>query len=277
MNNNPNIPSVSVAPVARATSQATTIEQTRAIADVQAAAQMARVFPRDEAAALARALEECSKIELAERAFFELKRGKNPVTGPTVHLAKQLARAWGNVVFGLKELRRETGQSEMIAFAWDLQDNVRSEATFIVEHRRPGKSAATLESTTDIQENNTSMGARRLREMIFDVLPKSFVEQAIAKCHETQQKGGSEKTIAERRAGMIAAFEEIGVSKKRLEDKIGAPSAEWTLKDITDMAIVYNSIREGSMRVDEAFPRTPTVTATDLTGVNTETGEVTGK
>ena len=274
--NNPIVPAVSVSPVARATSQATTIEQTRAIADVQAAAQMARAFPRDEAAALARALEECSKIELAEKAFFNIKRG-GTVTGPTVHLAKQLARAWGNITFGLKELRRDAGQSEMIAFAWDLQDNIRSEATFIVEHRRPGDKAETLKSTTAIQENNTSMGARRLREMIFDVLPKSFTEQAMAKCHETQQKGGSEKTVAERRAGMVAAFEELGVSKKRLEDKIGAPSAEWTQKDIADMAIVYNSIREGEVRVDEAFPRTPTVTAADLTGVNPKTGEVTGK
>lgn len=275
--NNQIVPAVSVSPVARATSQATTIEQTRAIADVQAAAQMARAFPRDEAAALARALEECSKIELAERAFFSIKRKGGAVTGPTVHLAKQLARAWGNITFGLKELRRDAGQSEMVAFAWDLESNIRSEATFIVEHRRPGDKSETLKSTTAIQENNTSMGARRLREMIFDVLPKSFTEQSMAKCHETQQKGGSEKTVAERRAGMIAAFEELGVSKKRLEDKIGSASTEWTQKDIADMAIVYNSIREGEVRVDEAFPRTPAVTVADLTGVNLKTGEVTGK
>lgn len=262
---------ISTTPAAR--SQATTIEQTRAIADVQAAAQMARTFPRDQTAATQEMQKSCAQFELADRAFFKFPKSGQSIVGPSIALARELARCWGHVVYGVKELHRGEGESEMLAFAWDLQTNTRSETAFIVEHRRSGKNKSLLDDVRDIYENNANMGARRVREMIFAVLPAWFVDQAVATCRGTLAKGDGEKPLPQRIADMLGVFENLGVSKTRLEARIGSPSSEWTTSDLADMVIVYNSLREGTTTTDDEFPRTPRVTAETLTGIDTETGE----
>jgi hypothetical protein len=64
-------------------------------------------------------------MALANRAFYSVPNRGN---GPSVHLARELARIWGNLDYGVKELRRDdaAGESEVLAFAWDQQTNVRS-------------------------------------------------------------------------------------------------------------------------------------------------------
>ena len=48
------------------------------------------------------------------------------------------ARCFGNLDYGIKELERSDalGRSEMLAFAWDIENNVRAELSFIVPHKR---------------------------------------------------------------------------------------------------------------------------------------------
>ena len=257
--------SISATPAPRPASQATTVEATRAIADVQAAAQMARVFPRDPAAATEAMQESCAQFAFADRAFFSFPRGKEKVHGLSVKFARELARCWGHIDYGVKELQRLDGRSEMLAFAWDLQTNTRAETTFIVEHRRSGKNKSLLDDVRDIYENNANMGARRMREMILAVLPSWFVEQGAALCKETLADGGGDIPLAQRVTAMITTFEQVGVSRARLEKRIGTPSKEWTPADLADMRIVYNSLKEGTTDIDTEFPK-PTVTTEKLTG-----------
>src|SRR5579859_6302364 len=101
--------------------QGTAIEQTRAAAEVRAAIMIAQECPRSVPRAIADMREACARKELADRAFFRYKRGTAAVSGPSIHLARELARVWGNIQYGLTELRRDDdyGQSEMLAFAWD--------------------------------------------------------------------------------------------------------------------------------------------------------------
>lgn len=102
--------------------QGTAVEQSRAAAEVQAAVVVAQQCPRNIQQAVAEMRESCRQPYLAERAFYRYGRGGSTVTGPSVHLARELARCWGNIQYGLVELRRddEYGQSEMQAFAWDV-------------------------------------------------------------------------------------------------------------------------------------------------------------
>src|SRR5881628_1262786 len=123
-------------PVAQASriGQGTAVEQARAIAEVRAAISVAMDRPRNRAAAITEMREVCQIQGLAERAFFRVQRGTEFVNGESIHLARELARCWGNVDYGVKELARDDarGQSELLAFAWDMQTNVRSEITFII-------------------------------------------------------------------------------------------------------------------------------------------------
>ena len=187
-------------PALSAASQATLVEQQRAIAEVQAAVVVAQQCPRDLARAEAEMREACGRTALAERAFF---RVTNRGQGPSVHLARELARVWGNVQYGVKETRRDdaAGVSEVLAFAWDVQTNTRSDRSFVVPHQRmkDGKRVPLID-LTDVYLNNQNIGARAVRECIFTVLPTYFVEMAESLCRDTLRDGDG-KPLAERDAG----------------------------------------------------------------------------
>lgn len=238
-------------------SQGTVIEQSRAIAEVQGALMVADRRPRDKARALNEALESCRTREVAEMAFFKFARGGGSVAGETIHLARELARCWGNIVHAVVELDRndDTGKSEMMAYAWDLETNARCQLQFIVPHLRDKKGGATrLTDVRDIYENNANMGARRLRECIFAVIPQYLIKNAADECRRTLEAGESEEPIAVRTAKLLTAFANIGVDKSRIEAKLGSV-AQFTSVDLANMRIAYQSIRRNEITADDEFPR----------------------
>ncbi len=238
-------------------SQATVVEQSRAIAEVQGALVVAANRPRDKAAALNEALESCRTREVAEGAFFKFSRGGGTVAGETIHLARELARCWGNIVYDVMELERndEEGHSEMMARAWDLETNAQARLQFIVPHLRDKKGGPSrLTDVRDIYENNANMGARRLRECIFAVLPPYLVKAAADECRHTLERGESEEPIAVRVSKLLTAFAGIGIDKARIEAKLG-PVDRFTPVDLANIRIAFQSIRRGEIMAEEEFPR----------------------
>lgn len=246
-------------------SQATAIEQTRAIAEVQAAITVAQRCPRDEAAALQKALVSCAMMEVAETAFFKLPRSGEAITGESIHLARELARCWGNISYGVVELSRDDDRrvSEMMAFAWDLEANTRPHTTFIVPHLRDTRNGAKpLIDMRDIYENNANMGARRLREQIFSVLPAYLKTAATNACYQTLEKGQGDKPLTVRITEALGAFDDLGISRERLEAKFGA-SNKWTAADVVQLQVSYRSIKRREISPEEEFPRIGVQEATE--------------
>lgn len=236
-------------------SQATQIEQSRAIAEVQAAVVVAQQIPRVVARSVAEMEESCKQPELAERAFFSFPRGGKSVQGPTVHLARELARCWGNVQYGIAELSRDRERSEMMAWAWDVQTNTRSSQTFIVPHQRDKRGGAeALTDMRDIYENNANQGARRVREAIFNMLPPWYTAKAEDLCRATLEHGGG-KPLAQRVADAVAKFDALGVSAADLERSLDRPQSDWTAHDVTQLGIRWKSIDRGEASVADLFPR----------------------
>jgi len=247
------------APAIRSTSevgQATAVEQARAVAEVQGAIVVAQQCPRSLTRAVEEMRQSCSQQALAERAFFRYSRAGSQITGPSVHLARELARCFGNVQYGLTELSRDDdkGESQMLAFAWDVQTNTRAVTTFIVKHgrdTREGRKALT--DLRDIYENNANNGARRLREQIFAILPKWFTEEAQEICRRTIESGG-DTPLPQRVANLVKAFGEMGVAVDQLEHKIGRKRDQWTAHDVAALTVVGRSIRNGETAVEDEFP-----------------------
>ncbi len=236
--------------------QGTAIEQSRAVAEVQAAVVVAQQCPRSITAAQAAMRESCAQNGLAERAFYRYSRGGSAVTGPSVHLARELARCWGNVQYGIAELRRDDAgaYSEMQAWAWDVQTNTRSAQIFVVPHKRDTKDGAkTLVDMRDIYENNANQGARRLREAIFSILPPWFVEDAKDRCSATLKDGGG-KPLPQRIADAVKAFDTLGVTVDQLERKLDRRSDRWTEHDVAQLTVTYRSLQRGEVTRDEEFP-----------------------
>lgn len=257
--------------------QATAVEQSRAVAEVEAAIVVAMRHPRNVPAAIEAMRESCSQPALAERAFFRFPRGGQTVSGPSVHLARELARVWGNFQYGIAELRRddEYGQSEMIAFAWDVQTNTRNSSAFIQPHMRDKRDGPErLTDMRDIYESNANAGARRVREAIFASLPTWFVEEAKDLCDNTLKNGGG-KPLAQRVADAISAFGSIGVSQAGLEAKTGQPSSKWTEHDVAQLGVIYKSIQRGEISKDEEFPAgSERTTVADLIGTSPQAAAV---
>lgn len=245
-------------------SQATEVERSRAVAEVQAAVLVAKQMPRDMGRAIADMKDACARLSLANRAFYSVPNRGN---GPSVHLARELARIWGNMKYGVKELRRDddAGESEVQAYAWDLETNSYTERTFIAPHVRMVRGERKmLTDIGDIYLSNQNVGARAVRECLFAVLPMWFTEDAQNLCHRTLEEGEG-KPLPERIKEMIAAFGNQGITVKQLEHKIGRPRGSWTPADVAQMSIVYTSITRDGLDKDEEFPQ-QVVTAADLTG-----------
>lgn len=238
-------------------SQATTVEQSRAVAEVQAAVIVAQNRPRNEAQAMAKAMESCRQWPVAEGAFYKFPRGGETVAGETISLAVELARCWGNVQYGVMELARndDAHESEMLAYAWDLETNTKSQQTFLVPHKRDTRQGPkVLTDMRDIYENNTNNGARRLRECIFRILPPYLKEMAKQTCRETLERGQGDIPLPVRIANAINAFKSIGVAQDRLEAKLGS-SASWTAIDVANLQVSHRSIKNREVSADEEFPR----------------------
>jgi hypothetical protein len=239
--------------------QATAVEQSRAVAEVQAAIVVAQNCPRNIPGAIEDMRQSCKQTGLAERAFFRFSRGGSTVSGASVHLARELARCWGNVQYGIAELRRDDndGYSEMQAWAWDVQTNTRSSQTFVVPHKRDKRGGPErLTDMRDIYENNANNGARRLREAIFSILPPWFTEEAKEICSGTLKDGGG-KPLGTRIADAITAFQGIGVPVERIEARLDRKSAQWTEHDVAQLVVIFKSIQRGEVNVEDEFPRDP--------------------
>jgi hypothetical protein len=244
--------------------QVTAVEQARAVAEVAAAVQVAQQFPRDLDRVRQDMRAACESHDLASQAFYAVK---NRGEGPSVHLARELATIWGNFQSGTHELHRDdqAGQSEVQAFAWDVQTNSRSSRTFISPHQRMrGGQRTDLVDLTDVYLNNQNVGARALRECIFAALPKWYLNEAERICKDTLQRGTGEP-VATRAQKAVTAFARLNVTEAQLVARVGAPAAEWMPEDIASLEVVFRSLQRGETTVDEQFDGpTPTVTARDI-------------
>jgi hypothetical protein len=239
----------------RAASEATKIEQARAIAEVQAAA-IAQERPRDVARAIAEMNDVCKRKALADRAFYRYKRSGQVVSDISIHLARELARIWGNIQYGIAELNRTTDQSEMLAAAWDLQTNTRVTNSFISPHARDttDQKRKPLVDLRDVYENNANLGARRVRECILAVIPKWFSEEARDICAETRAKETDGKPRDLVIAAAVKAFADRNITRDQLEAKLGRAADKWTDMDLATLRLIKDSLDRGEITVEEEFP-----------------------
>lgn len=239
------------------------IEASRAIAEAQGKLVIAKRFPRDEVEAYAKAMEACQRPTMAAKAFYSFPRGGQTVEGPTIRFAEELARCWGNIDYGIKELSQDDGKSEMQAYAWDLETNAQSVQNFTNPHQREqGKKMVNLTSQRDIYENNANMATRRLRSRILAILPSWFVEDAIEECKKTLA-GRNDTPLIDRVKKMVVAFAKIGVTQEQIEKRLKKKIDTMNADDFVEYTGIYNAIKQGESKIAEWFESDPI--ASDLT------------
>ena len=228
------------------------METTRAVAETQAAIYLAKQFPRDQRVAVDRVLAACQRPSLAEKAVYSYARGGSEIAGPSIHLAKAIAREWGNINFGIRELSNANGESEVEAFAWDIESNAREVKVFQVRHWRDTKQGGyALKDQRDIYELVANQGARRMRACILGIIPGDVVDLAIEQCEATL-KASVEVTPA-LIAEMVKKFGDFGVSKAMIEKRIQRNIDTLTPGQVVNLRKIFNSLRDGVASVPDFF------------------------
>jgi hypothetical protein len=241
------------APALRSEGAMLPTEQHRAIQEVQAAMVIAKKFPRDQVAAYERIIEACRRPTLAEGALYAYPRGGQTITGPSIRLAEAIAQAWGNLQFGIRELSQSGGESEVEAFAWDIETNTRQVKVFQVPHKRVARGQVkALTDPRDIYEMVANQGARRLRACILGVIPGDVIEAAVRQCEKTMQ-GNSGKPLHDRIRDMVVYFKDLGVTQSMLEQRLGHKIDATIDVEIVNLKKIYQSLRDGMSKREDWF------------------------
>lgn len=260
----PNMPQAVTIPNDTINQGTVLIESSRAIAEAQGKLIIAKRFPRDEIAAYSKAIEACKRPAMAEKAFYSFPRGGQTVEGPTIRFAEELARCWGNIDYGIKELSQDDGKSELQAYAWDLETNAQSVQNFTNPHMREvGKKMVTLTSQRDIYENNANMATRRLRARILAILPSWFVDDCITECKKTLA-GQNDVPLIDRVKKMVVSFAKFGVTQQMIERRLKKSIDSMNSDDFVEYTGIFNALRNGESKVAEWFEAEPE--ASELTG-----------
>lgn len=232
---------------------------TRQAQEVQAAMVIAKRFPRDEVEAFNRILKSCQRKTLAEQSMYEYPRGGQKVTGPSIRLAEALAQNWGNLDYGIVELEQNNGESQVMAYAWDLETNTRQSKIFSVPHIRATKHGnKTLTDPRDIYEMVANQGARRLRACILGVIPGDVIDSAVDQCQLTL-KGANPEPLIDRVRKMVKTFEDkFSVTKEMLEEYIGCNSDAFSENDFMRLRNIYGSLKDGMSKREDYFKIKPT-------------------
>ena len=232
-------------------------QSVRAIEEVKAQIFMAKQFPRDYNNAKNRIIDNCKRAGLAKAAIFRLPRGGNNfVEGASIRLAEELARNWGNLEFGVKELESTEEYTKSEAYCWDMENNFRQKKEFTVYHSR--KVRGNIEKVTDpaqIHELVNARASRYLRNCIIACIPSEIVESAVTQCKETMLSG-AKSPLQDRIFQALNVFrDELGVTKQQIEANRGKDADLFGEADLMDLITIYNSIKEGVMTVEENFPK----------------------
>lgn len=239
-------------PATRSTT--TEMVSTRQMQEVQGQIVMAKKFPRNEEQSFCRIIRACQRQSLAEKAEYEYPRGDKKVTGPSIRLAEVMAQNWGNIDFGIVELEQRNGESQVMAYAWDLETNTRQTKIFSVPHiRETKKGNIPLTNPRDIYELVANQGARRMRSCILGVIPGDVIESAIKQCHETLANG-EKRPVADVVREMAVVFQrEFNVPLEAIEKYIGCKSGAFSMNDCIRLKKVYTSLRDGMAKREDYF------------------------
>ena len=230
-------------------------EGMRVSQEVQVSMLAAKKFPRDMAQVSLKINTECQRLGLAQESMYSYPRGGELVEGPSIRLAEALARNYGNLQYGVRELERRHNVSIAESYCWDLETNTRQTKTFEVPHERHTKKGVQrLTDARDIYEHVANYGARRLRACILGIIPVDITEEAVNQCRATIKKGGGEP-LADRIKKLVIAFNEVGVSQKILEEKLKHEAALIVPDEIVTLTGIYKAIKDDHAKRADFFPQ----------------------
>jgi len=214
--------------------------------EIQSAIVIAKRFPRSEDGAYAQLLRACERPSFAEDAAYSYPRGGTTVSGPSIYLAREFARAWGNIRHGCYVTYDDDELRTIRAWAWDMQTNTRVEAedSFKKLIYRKGKGWIPPDER-DLRELTNRRAAIAKRNCLLELLPSDMVEDALEQSRKTLADKAAKDPDAARKQ-IVKAFADLNVPIAELEAHLGHPLAQCSPQELATLRQTYKSIRDGN-------------------------------
>lgn len=221
---------------------------------------LAREYGRDEDKAIARILKTCSRASFAEIAIYEKPQGSGVIKGPSVRLAEEIARQWGNFDTGFKIIKQDDEGTLAEVFAWDLETNSQKADEVYISHRRYTKSSGLqLEKRPDeIYKMVGAQVSKSIRNVILKVIPRDVTEMAFEACEQTLLRVVDLKPVIGK---LVTAWAGFGVTPAQIEKVVGKKIEDLLQADLAKLRAAFIAIKDGEMTVAEflstAAPEAP--------------------
>lgn len=236
-------------------------------AEIKAAIVLAMQHPRDEAKAYTTLLKSCERPRFADAAQYEFERGGSTIKGPSIDLAREMARVWGNMRYGIRVVSDDGKSVHIKGYCTDMQTNNTSEfedkfakliqrKVFNEVTKRKDKTAWVIPDERDLRELVFRRGAILVRNAILTLIPPDIIDEACAKCDETLDMAAKNEIKTDRVGAirrMAATFDELGVTTEMLKQFLGHDLESTNADELAKLRRIFKSISDGQSTRDEHF------------------------
>lgn len=232
----------------------------RAQIDIQIST--ARAYPRD--------IDKCKKDAMAlatmdedtaSTMFYVLPRGGKSIEGPSTRLAEVIANSWEHIRIETRVESIDDRFLVAVATAMDLQKNVAVRTS--VRRRITDKNGKRFNDDMIVVTSNAASSIAA-RNALFKVVPFAFVKPIYDRARQVAV--GEAKSFNKTRDAVLNNLVKAGCQMDAIMGYFGYNGADsFTMEDVITLKGVFNAIREGNVKVEEAF-----VAGTDLPVANSE-------
>lgn len=203
----------------------------------------------------------CERPSFADGATYSFPRGGTQVTGPSIKLAREIARCWGGVSYELRIVDESPESVHIRGIAIDFVAVIRvaMEDRFgkkIQRKLRSGETKWIEPDERDLRELINRRGAICVRNALLQLFPPDLVEDAQERSQATLEAAASgdlEKNRAKTIAALLASFKTVGVTQDQVEGFTGRPIQDITPTEVAKLRTIYASLKDGVTRPSDHF------------------------
>jgi hypothetical protein len=247
--------------------------------------------PRDEAKAAAAFYRACERIGVAKKAQYKFPRGGTTVIGPSVSLARELKRHWGNIESGIGVVEDTPDSRLVVGYAHDLETNTytRFEARFNKKVQRKDKrtGVTTWEDKSDdereMRESTAKYGGICERNALLQLMPCDVIEGGMKKSTATRilfAQGSLEKGRDQVLQNLLHSLGKHAVSVDMVDAYLGHKLGDINEMELADLDAILASLDDGHAQRSEYFKVGPTpskggeIDLADIDGSDKKTEEL---
>lgn len=186
---------------------------------------------------------------VAESCIYALPRDGKTIEGPSARFAEIMFSAWGNSRSGARVV---SDQGDFVTAQGVFHDLERNTAiTYEVQRRVTDKHGRRFKPDM-IGVTSNAANSIALRNAILKGIPKAFWDPMYEAARATVM--GDYKTLANRRADALKAFQSYGVSAERVCATLGVTGVEDIgLDQLVTLRGILTSIKDGETTPEQAF------------------------